>query len=231
MPACTSASRQERTCLLDARVPLEFDPLRTLRRTVRAGCQPFFSLGSRLKDARLYASVGRFKRVTDLGGASSSRSSALPRLWARARRGRSRRESYPSSDSSGPGLVGPRFRELVARTRLDRGADRCDRVSLCGGTYRTIQRNCVRVRPAQGECHRHGGRISDPRGKTCDIAHPNCLHFWRPCWKRPRRKFGPTGRQCDRPSAQPHQPCRQAPRAVARGCPRFPSLVRYGQCQ
>ncbi|XUJ33308.1 ABC transporter substrate binding protein [Bradyrhizobium japonicum] len=22
--------------------------------------------------------------------------------------------------------------------------------------------------------------ISDPRGKTCDIAHPNCLHFWRP---------------------------------------------------
>ena len=50
-----------------------------------------------------------------------------------------------------------RFRAAAARTRLDRGSHRRDRVSLGGGTQRALRRDRGRVRPAQGRCHRHDG--------------------------------------------------------------------------
>ena len=43
----------------------------------------------------------------------------------------------------------------AARTRLDRGSHRRDRVSLGGGTHRAFSRDRGRVRPAQGRCHCH----------------------------------------------------------------------------
>ena len=39
---------------------------------------------------------------------------------------------------------------------------------------RTLCRHCGRVRPAQGRCHRHGGR-GGPRSKAGDIGHPDHL--------------------------------------------------------
>ena len=48
-----------------------------------------------------------------------------------------------------------RFCAAAARTRLDRGPQRRDRVSLGGGTQRALRRDRGRVRPAQGRCHCH----------------------------------------------------------------------------
>ena len=53
--------------------------------------------------------------------------------------------------------MGRRFCAAAARTRLDRGSHRRDRVSLGGGTQRALRRDRGRVRPAQGRCHCHGG--------------------------------------------------------------------------
>ena len=74
-----------------------------------------------------------------------------------------------------PGPMGRRFCAAAARTRLDRGSHRRDRVSLGGGTQRALRRDRGRVRPAQGRCHRHGGNRSSPRGKAGDIGHPDRL--------------------------------------------------------
>ena len=57
----------------------------------------------------------------------------------------------------GPEPMGRRFCAAAARTRLDRGSHRRDRVSLGGGTHRALRRDRGRVRPAQGRCHRHVG--------------------------------------------------------------------------
>ena len=51
--------------------------------------------------------------------------------------------------------VDRRFCAAAARTRLDRGPHRRDRVSLGGGTQRALRRDRGRVRPAQGRCHCH----------------------------------------------------------------------------
>ena len=48
-----------------------------------------------------------------------------------------------------------RFCAAAARTRLDRGSHRRDRVSLGGGPHRALRRDRRRVRPAQGRCHCH----------------------------------------------------------------------------
>ena len=52
-----------------------------------------------------------------------------------------------------PEPTGRRFCAAAARTRLDRGPHRRDRVSLGGGTHRALRRDRGRVRPAQGRCH------------------------------------------------------------------------------
>ena len=51
-----------------------------------------------------------------------------------------------------------RFCAAAARTRLDRGPHRRDRVSLGRGTHRALRRDRGRIRPAQGRCHRHVGQ-------------------------------------------------------------------------
>ena len=51
--------------------------------------------------------------------------------------------------------MGRRFCAATARTRLDRGTHRRDRVSLGGRTHRALRRDRGRVRPAQGRCHCH----------------------------------------------------------------------------
>ena len=99
----------------------------------------------------------------------------------------------------GLGPMDRRFRAAAARTRLDRGSHRRDRVSLGGGTQRALRRDRGRVRPAQGRCHRHDGTRS-PRSKAGDIGHPDRLRAGGgPGWHRPGRKSGATGRQRHRP--------------------------------
>ena len=93
-----------------------------------------------------------------------------------------------------------RFCAAAARTRLDRGSHRRDRVSLGGGTQRALRRDRGRVRPAQGRCHRHVGNPADACGKAGDIGHPDRLCAGgRPGRHRPRRESGATGRQRHRP--------------------------------
>ena len=65
-----------------------------------------------------------------------------------------------------------RFCAAAARTRLDRGPHRRDRVSLGGGTQRALRRDRGRVRPAQGRCHRHGGICAVPAAKQATSIIP-----------------------------------------------------------
>ena len=69
--------------------------------------------------------------------------------------------------------MGHRICKAAARTRLDRGPHRRDRVSLGGGTQRALRRDRGRVRPAQGRCHCHVGNRSIARGKAGYIDHPD----------------------------------------------------------
>src|SRR5262245_48186643 len=72
----------------------------------------------------------------------------------------------------GLGTMDCRFCAAAARTRLGRGSQPRDRVSLGRWTHRPVRRDCGRVRPAQGRYHcrrwKRGGR-----GKAVDIGHPN----------------------------------------------------------
>jgi ABC transporter substrate binding protein len=92
--------------------------------------------------------------------------------------------------------MGCRLCAAVARTRLDRGSHRRDRVSLGRGTRRARRRDRGRVRPAQGRCDCHLRNHTSPRGEKGDFGHTN-----RPCdvgrsaWHRPRHESGATGRQ------------------------------------
>ena len=132
----------------------------------------------------------------------------------------------------GPEPMDRRFCAAAARTRLDRGPHRRDRVSLGGGTQRALRRDRGRVRPAQGRCHRHGGNRSSPRGKAGDIGHPDRLRGGGgPGWHRPGRESGATGRQRHRPVDPVSRSCRQATRTLARGCPRSPPVGDHGQCR
>jgi len=63
------------------------------------------------------------------------------------------------------GAMGGSLCAAAARTRLDRGSDRCDRISLGGGTQRAVRRDRGGVHPAQGRCP----------GNAADYAHSECV--------------------------------------------------------
>ena len=80
-----------------------------------------------------------------------------------------------------------RFCAATWRTRLERGTHGCHRVSLGGRAQRALSRNCSRVRPAQGRCHRHGGRRS-PCREPGHIGHSHRFRdCYRPAWDRAGR--------------------------------------------
>ena len=75
---------------------------------------------------------------------------------ARAAAGEAADHRVPGRDHAfGHEPMDRRFCAAAARTRLDRGSHRRDRVSLGGGTQRALRRDRGRVRPAQGRCHCH----------------------------------------------------------------------------
>ena len=93
-----------------------------------------------------------------------------------------------------------RFCAAAARTRLDRGPHRRDRVSLGGRTHRALCRDRGRVRAAQGRRHRHAWPAQSPP-QAGDIGHPDRLRDrggpgWRPAWSRAWRDRAATSPAC-----------------------------------
>ena len=173
-----------------------------------------------MRTARVHHAARRRGGGVAAGGACAAAGQAADHRvpWARARL---RREPMDR-----------RFCAAAARTRLDRGSQHRDRVSLGGGTQRALRRDRGRVRPAEGRCHCHGGNRSGCRSKAGDIGHPDRLRGGgRPGRQRPGRESGATGRQCHRPVDPVGRSCRQATRTLARGCPRSPPVGDLGQCR
>ena len=69
-----------------------------------------------------------------------------------------------------------KFGTAPARTRLDRGSYRHDRISLGGGTRCALRRDCERVRPAEGRCYCLDWSRAFP-GKAGDIGNPDRLRY------------------------------------------------------
>ena len=92
------------------------------------------------------------------------------------------------------------FVQRLARTRLDRGPHRRDRVSLGGGTQRALCRDRGRVRPAQGRCHRHGREPRSSRQSRRHRSSRSCSR-WRsdPVGSGLVASSGAAGRQRHRP--------------------------------
>src|SRR5262249_7016399 len=76
----------------------------------------------------------------------------------------------------GPRPVGRRFCAAAARTRLDRGSQPYDRVSVGGGKRRPRRRTRGRVCPPQGRCHRHVCKSNGRRDKAGDIGYADALY-------------------------------------------------------
>ena len=94
-----------------------------------------------------------------------------------------------------------RFCAATARTRLDRGSQRRDRVSLGGGTQRALRRDRGRVRPAQGRCHCHGGQPRRPSRQSKRHRSSRSCSRWRrtrlgPAWSRVWRDRAATSPAC-----------------------------------
>ena len=121
---------------------------------------------------------------------------------ARAAAGEAADHRVPGREHAfGPEPMDRRFRAAAARTRLDRGSHRRDRVSLGGGTQRALRRDRGRVRPAQGRCHCHVRNRAVARGKAGDIGHPDRLRGggrpgWQPAWSRAWRDRAATSPAC-----------------------------------
>ena len=119
----------------------------------------------------------------------------------------------------------------AGRTRLDRRPQRRDRVSLGGGTRRTLRRNRRRVRPAEGRSHRHQ-RWCSARIEAGDLRHSDRLCGGkRPAGQRPGREPGAAGRQCHWTITPGGRSRRQANRGFARGIPRVASDRDHGRCR
>ena len=119
----------------------------------------------------------------------------------------------------------------AARTRLDRGPHRRDRVSLGGGSHRALCRDRGRVRPAQGRRHRHGrtprswrqSRRQRPSRSSSPSAATRSAAVWSPAW-RDRAATSPACRSRQSPSSPA-----SASNCCARSFPRLRRLAIMAQ--
>ena len=129
--------------------------------------------------------------------------------------------------------MGRRFCAAAARTRLDRGSHRRDRVSLGGGTQRALRRDRGRVRPAQGRCHCHAWQPAHVvAAKQATSVIPIVFAAAAdPVGSGLVASLARPGGNVTGLSVQTGRSCRQATRTLARGCPRSPPVGDHGQCR
>ena len=123
-----------------------------------------------------------------------------------------------------------RFCAAAARTGLDRGPHRRDRVSLGGRTLRALRRDRRRVRPAQGRCHRHDGTARSSRQSRRRRSSRSCSRRRRPGWQRLRREPGATGGNVTGLSIQSPTLLASGSNS-ARGVPGLRRAGDHGQCR
>ena len=92
--------------------------------------------------------------------------------------------------------MGRRFREATARTRLDRGTDNSNRISLGGGTQRDAAELVAEFVRLKVDIIVTYWNPVNPRGQAGDLGHPDRLcGGGRPGSHRHSRESGATWRQ------------------------------------
>src|SRR5438067_2219656 len=119
-----------------------------------------------------------------------------------------------------------------ARTRLDRGPQSCDRVSLGRRTHRAFSRVRKRTRSAERRCHPYPQHSTTPCSKAGDIGNPDRVRDgWRSGGLRHRREPGATGRQYHGTVESGTRCCWQKARTLTPGNPWSASISHFGRCR
>ena len=144
--------------------------------------------GDRMRAARVHHAARRRGGVAARGARAAAGQAADHRVLGRGH-------------AFGSEPMDCRFCAAAARTRLDRGSHRRDRVSLGGGTQRALRRDRGRVRPAQGRCHCHVWQPQQSLRQSRRHRSSRSCSRWRrtrsaPAWSQVWRDRAATSPAC-----------------------------------